>query len=224
MNNALIIFLKYPEPGKVKTRIAKAIGNEKACLIYRQLAEKVIANVCQKNPGTYDIYVFFTPPDKEHAIKTWLTPVFDKNGGVNVYYKSQRGYSLGERMSLAFREILPEHPHKKGIIIGTDCPEIDASLIDGAFEALREKDIVIGPAHDGGYYLFGMSKYIEDLFVDIDWSTDRVFRQTMEKVYKNNLSRTILKTLRDIDTWEDLCAYFSSSDVSQLMDKRKEMR
>ncbi|HHT9110408.1 MAG TPA: TIGR04282 family arsenosugar biosynthesis glycosyltransferase [Candidatus Brocadiaceae bacterium] len=214
MDNALIIFLKYPEPGRVKTRLAKAIGNEKACLIYKQLAEKVITKICQKNGEPYDIYVFFTPADKQHAIKTWLTPVFDKNGGVDVYYKSQSGDSLGERMSLAFREILQERQHKKGIIVGADCPEIDASLIEDAFEVLREKDVVIGPAHDGGYYLFGMSKYIQDLFADIDWSTDRVFRQTMEKVYKNNLSCTILTTLRDIDTWEDFCAYFGSSFLS----------
>ena len=224
MDNALIIFLKYPEPGKVKTRIAKAIGNEKACLIYKQLAEKVITNICQKNTAPYDIYVFFIPTDKKHAIKTWLTPVFDKNGGVDVYYKSQNGDSLGERMSLAFRKILQEHPYKKGIIIGADCPEIDTSLIEDAFEVLREKDIVIGPAKDGGYYLLGMSGYVHDLFVDINWSTDRVFRQTMEKVYKNNLSCTILTTLRDIDTWEDLCAYFGSSDISHLIDKRKEIK
>jgi uncharacterized protein len=217
MENTLIIFLKYPEPGKVKTRLAKAIGNEKACLIYKQLAEKVITNICQKNRELYDIYVFFTPADKKHAIKTWLTPVFDKNGGVDVYYKSQSGDSLGERMSLAFREILQERHRKKGIIIGADCPEIDASLIEDAFEVLREKDVVIGPAHDGGYYLFGMSKYIQDLFADIDWSTDRVFKQTMEKVYKNNLACTILRTLRDIDTWEDLCACFSSSFLHNIV-------
>ena len=97
--------------------------------------------------------------------------------------------------------------YKKCIIIGTDCPGIDTPLIENAFEILKERDVVVGPCRDGGYYLLGMSTLTGDLFVDIDWSTDRVFNQTIEKTRKNNLSSGILKTLADIDTQEDLYGY-----------------
>ncbi len=245
MENALIVFIKYPEPGKVKTRLAKALGDEKACAVYKLLAENVIKKILTKNPGTYTVHIFFTPADKETEIKDWLKPFIQGNRGVKTQFNPQEGRNLGERMSNAFRQILQEKgykkcitqqtatesPLKKGdkggckknsqekkflrntIIIGTDCPEIDATLIENAFGVLKEKDIVIGPCKDGGYYLLGMSRsvpvsfkqeFVPDLFMDIDWSTDRVFKQTMEKVQKNNLSCNILKTLVDIDMPEDL--------------------
>ena len=248
MENALIIFLKYPEPGKVKTRLAKDTGDEKACAVYKLLAEGVIKNVFSKNPLTYDVHIFFTPANRETEIKDWLKHILNDNQGIKTQFRTQEGRNLGEKMSNAFRQILQEKgykkcttqltttesPLKKGdkggckknsqekmflhhtIIIGTDCPEIDATLIENAFGVLKEKDIVIGPCKDGGYYLLGMSRpvpvsfkqgFVPDLFMDIDWSTDRVFKQTMEKIQKNNLSCGILKTLVDIDTLEDLYHY-----------------
>lgn len=207
MENALIIFLKYPEPGKVKTRLAKDIGNEKACAIYKLLAENVIKNILTKNPGTYTVHFFFTPADRETEIKDWLKPFIHGNRVVKTKFSPQEGRNLGERMSHAFKEILQEKSCKKCIIIGTDCPEIDATLIENAFDILKEKNVVIGPCKDGGYYLLGMSRPASDLFVDIDWSTDLVFEQTMEKIQKNKLSGGVLKTLTDIDTQEDLSCH-----------------
>ncbi|MBI2470333.1 MAG: TIGR04282 family arsenosugar biosynthesis glycosyltransferase [Planctomycetes bacterium] len=207
MEKALIIFLKYPEPGKVKTRLAKALGDEKACSIYKLLAERVIKSVFSKNPLTYDVHIFFTPDDKNNEITAWLKSILDNNQAIGAKYSPQKGSDLGERMSNAFEQIFCGKGCKRGIIIGTDCPEIDATLIENAFDLLKGKDIIIGPCKDGGYYLLGMSKHVHDLFVDIDWSTDQVFSQTMEKVQKNNLSCGILKTLTDIDTIEDLQHY-----------------
>lgn len=212
MENALIIFLKYPEPGKVKTRLAKALGDEKACAVYKSLAENVIKNIFTKNPGTYDVHIFFTPADRETEIKDWLKPILDDNQGIKTQFRTQEGSNLGKRMSNAFKEILQEKGCKKCIIIGTDCPEIDATLVENAFDILKEKNVVIGPCKDGGYYLLGMSIPASDLFVDIDWSTDRVFEQTMEKIQKNKLSCSILKTLIDIDTPEDLYHYLPHSN------------
>ena len=264
MENVLIIFLKYPEPGKVKTRLAKDIGDEKACAIYKLLAENVIKNILTKNPGTYDVHIFFTPADRETEIRTWLKPILNDNQGIKTQFRTQEGRNLGERMSNAFRQILQEKgykkcitqrtatesPLKKGdkggckknsqekmflhniIIIGTDCPEIDATLIENAFGVLKEKDIVVGPCKDGGYYLMGMSRlvpvsfeqgFISDLFVDIDWSTDRVFKQTMEKIQKNNLSCGILKTLVDIDTIEDLYHYSPNPNKPEVKNENYKM-
>lgn len=216
MANALIIFLKYPEPGKVKTRLAKTLGDEKACAVYKSLAEGIIKNISSKNPLTYDVHIFFTPADKKNEITEWLKSIVDNNQEAKAQYSPQKGSDLGERMSNAFKQILGGKDCKRGIIIGTDCPEIDATLIENAFGVLKEKDIVIGPCKDGGYYLLGMSRPVpvsfeqgpaSDLFVDIDWSTDRVFKQTMEKIRKNKLSCGILKILVDIDTIEDLYHY-----------------
>ena len=207
MENVLIVFLKYPEPGKVKTRLAKALGDGKACAIYKLLAESVIKNVAPKNLKTYDGHIFFTPADKENEIKNWLKSISDNERAFHIQYSPQKGNTLGERMSNAFQQTLQRKDCKRCIIIGTDCPEIDATLIENAFDILKEKNVVIGPCKDGGYYLLGMSRPASDLFVDIDWSTDRVFEQTMEKIRKNNLSYGILKSLVDIDTIEDLYHY-----------------
>lgn len=250
MNNALIVFLKYPNPGHVKTRLAKDVGDELACSIYQSLAEHVIRNIFLKKQRTYDVRVFFTPADKENEIKVWLKPLLSVIPGADVPFISQEGNDLGDRMSNAFKKTLQGSRDKKiltkhhsnhnrtplsmlgersereetqkltkghpcghedkissshhAIIIGTDCSEIDAALIESAFEVLQGKDIVIGPCKDGGYYLIGMASYVPDLFVDIDWSTNRVFTQTIEKMQKNNLSYGILKTLTDIDRIEDL--------------------
>ena len=209
IENVLIIFLKYPESGKVKTRLAKDIGDEKACSIYKLLAENVIKNVILKNPKTYNVHFFFTPANKKNEIKDWLQPILANNQGIGTKYSHQEGNTLGERMSNAFKQTLQGEGCKSCIIIGTDCPEIDATLIENAFDILKEKDIVIGPCKDGGYYLLGMSRFVPDLFSDIDWSTDRVFDQTIEKIQKNNLSCGILKTLADIDTQEDLSYHLS---------------
>ena len=225
MENAVIIFLKYPEPGKVKTRLAKSLGDEKACAVYKSLAEGIIKNISSKNPLTYDVHIFFTPADRENEIRTWLKPILNDNQGIKTQFRTQEGRNLGEKMSNAFKEILQEKVCKKCIIIGTDCPEIDATLIENAFGVLKEKNVVIGPCKDGGYYMLGMSRpvpvsfdqgFISDLFVDIDWSTDRVFEQTMEKIHKNNLSCSILKTLVDIDTIEDLYHYSPNPNKTEV--------
>lgn len=209
MDNALIVFLKYPEPGKVKTRIAGFIGDERACALYTLIAEGVIKNVFLENPGTYDVYIFFTPANTKDKVEGWLK--------VEARYRPQEGDTLGEKMSNAFQSILQNNGYKRSIIIGTDCPEVNASLIESAFEMLKEKDIVIGPCKDGGYYLLGMSRFVSDVFLDIDWSTDRVISQTVNKVCKNDLSYGILKTLEDVDTPDDMYRYLTSIDSFKFM-------
>ncbi|MDG6026041.1 MAG: glycosyltransferase [Candidatus Brocadia sp.] len=214
MDNALIVFLKYPNPGQVKTRLATDIGEERACFIYQSLAEQIVRHIFPVKPRTYEVGIFFTPADKEDEIKAWLNPLLSAIPGADVQFISQEGNELGDRISHAFKKTLQSYSHgkedkmsssRKAIIIGTDCPEIDAELIENAFEVLKEKDVVIGPCKDGGYYLIGMSRHMPDLFTGIDWSTNRVFAQTIEKIQKKNLSCGILKTLADIDRFEDLC-------------------
>lgn len=216
-DNALMIFLKYPEPGKVKTRLAKVIGNEKACTAYRLLAEGVMKNIYLKDARPYAVWIFFTPFDRGNEIKDWLKPLIGDNRNAGTEYVPQEGNTLGERMSNAFKQVFQEKHYKRGIVIGTDCPGVDGILLGDAFGILSEKDIVIGPCRDGGYYLLGISGSVHllfnrqpvlDLFMDIDWSTDKVLKQTMGKIHKNNLSCHTLTTLADIDRAEDLYQYF----------------
>lgn len=214
MDTALIVFLKYPEPGQVKTRLAKDIGDEKACAVYKFLAEGVMKNIFLKRESSYDVHIYFAPPHKENEIRGWLNPLH-KDQSAEVQFIPQEGIDLGERMSNAFQQTLQGKGCTRCVIIGTDCPWIDAALIQEAFESLKEHDVVIGPCKDGGYYLLGMSIFVPDLFEDIAWSTERVLNQTIDKIQKNNLSLDMLKTLEDIDTQDDLYRYESITCTSK---------
>ncbi|MGH7889035.1 MAG: TIGR04282 family arsenosugar biosynthesis glycosyltransferase [Thermodesulfobacteriota bacterium] len=189
----LLIFVKYPEPGKVKTRLAEDIGKEKAAEIYSWMAETVIRNASKSKD--YKTTIFFDPPEREIDVENWL------NGSVRLL--PQEGKSLGERMSNAFREVF-SHGAGKTIIIGTDCVEISDEIISQAFDVLDLVDVVLGPAEDGGYYLLGLKKPAPKIFDDIDWSTELVLNQTLRKIEEQGLRFVLLKKLRDIDTVNEL--------------------
>ncbi|MCF6159204.1 MAG: glycosyltransferase [wastewater metagenome] len=131
--------------------------------------------------------------------------VFQENGRKRNVQDSDlfyRGKNI-QHNEMVIRGVL-NRPHCNTIIIGTDCPGVDARLIENAFELLKKKDVVIGPCEDGGYYLLGMSRFIPDLFIDIIWGTDQVLSQTIGRVQKNGLSYSMLKKLTDIDIIEDM--------------------
>ena len=192
MENALIIFAKNPVYGKVKTRLATEVGNDKALEVYNELLKHtrdVAAQVTARR------FVFYA--DKVEVGDLWESG-FDK--------KIQSHGILGERMTKAFAEVSNEGFEKK-IIIGTDCFEITADIINDGFDQLDDNDIVLGPATDGGYYLLGMKKSIDEIFVDIPWSTEHVLGRTLEICKGLSLSVYRLPMLSDIDTKADLDAY-----------------
>lgn len=189
MKQALIIFQKNPVYGKVKTRLAATIGNEKALAIYRQLIQH-----------TYLI---------THELKAdkivFYSDVIDENDNWNNEYlkQLQKGNDLGERMMNAFNYVFQKH-YSNAIIIGTDCAELNEQMILNAFDNLNEYDVVIGPSVDGGYYLLGMKEITKHLFTAIEWSTNKVLNTTIERCHANNLSYFLLKELHDIDEEKDL--------------------
>ena len=189
-NNLLLIFIKNPEPGKVKTRLAATIGNHKAYQVYLKLLKHTILAAQDVDAGKQVWYSAFI--DSDDFISE---PEFDK--------KVQRGKNLGARMLHAFKNGFNED-YDNIVIIGSDCPDVDPELLEQAFNELREHDLVIGPSADGGYYLLGMNTLREELFSDIDWSTERVLEQTLDKAKSLSLSVTCLPELNDIDTIEDL--------------------
>ena len=187
---AIIIFVRHAELGKVKTRLAATIGNEKALAIYKLLLMHTY-KLIEKNQSI--AYVYYA----ENIIQDDLWK------GANVKKKLQVGNDLGGKMANAFQEVLKEG-HNKVVIIGSDCYDLTVDLIDHAFEMLGRSEIVIGPAKDGGYYLLGMNAPFKNLFENIEWSTHTVFSKTIDKINQNKYSFSTLPILADVDTEEDI--------------------
>lgn len=188
--NDLLLFAKYPEPGKVKTRLAAALGAEKAALFYKEMVEEVVKKTRPAN-GEYRPILCYDPPDRRDDFAKWLDlPLL----------KPQEGADLGEKMKNALAESLREAG--KVLVIGTDCVDIDRPLVIEAFGKLDDADIVLGPVKDGGYYLIGCKKIYPEVFTAIDWSTERVLTQTLERARALKLRVSLLPELEDIDTVE----------------------
>jgi len=187
--NVLIIFAKNLFYGKVKTRLAASIGNDAALEIYKELLNHTRSIVQKINAGKI---VFYS--DKIEHRDEWTG---------NILKAKQHGKDLGEKMMNAFKEMFFKG-YAKAVIIGTDCPSLNEYIIVEAFERLNEKDIVIGPACDGGYYLLGMKKLYPHLFENIDWSTPHVLNETLYACNKNDLDYFLLPALPDIDEEKDL--------------------
>ncbi|MFO7796624.1 MAG: TIGR04282 family arsenosugar biosynthesis glycosyltransferase [Promethearchaeati archaeon] len=186
---ALIILIKNPRKGEVKTRLAKKIGDEKALEVYLELlkhVKEITVNLdCNK-------YVFYSSYINEHD--EWNSHNYDKF--------LQTGIDLGERMKNAFKETLEKND--KALLIVSDCYELNSEIINTAFEKLEEYDVVIGPDVDGGYYAIGMKEYHPELFDNKKWSTETVCSDTLEDSKKLGLNYYTLKKLSDIDNYEDL--------------------
>ena len=192
--NTLIIFIKYPEPGKVKTRLAHDIGESEAARIYSVMAESIIEKT--SDSSNYSTIIFYNPPEKEDEIKEWINKK-------EVQYMPQAGNILGDKISNAFEKVFSTGTDK-AVIIGSDCIDVDKETISTAIKLLEHNDVILGPAEDGGYYLLGLNKYVPGIFQDIEWSTENVLKQTIERISENNLKFNLLKTLKDIDTVDDL--------------------
>jgi rSAM/selenodomain-associated transferase 1 len=193
MEEALIIFTKNPVHGQVKTRLAATIGRDKALDIYKQMLRYTVAITSNLAVIKYLYY-----SDSITKDDYWSDKIYTK--------ELQHGADLGARMENAFRHLF-ELEYQRIVIIGTDCPELTPGVISSAFDSLKNNDVVIGPASDGGYYLLGMNKMYAGLFHDIAWSSETVLQDTLTACSGAKLATTILGELSDIDTEEDLIAY-----------------
>lgn len=203
MKYHILIFTRYPTPGISKTRLAPAVGETAAAELHRKMAEHTVATVkdfTKTRPCSFSVY--FRGGDL-HLMQNWLGP--------NKYHKQCQG-SLGKRLVSAFSKSFHDKATKV-IAIGTDCPSIDTELLDTAFTNLNSVDVVIGPAHDGGYYLIGLCKPQPELFNKIAWGTNEVLPQTIQKIEQNNLTSFLLKPLHDIDRPEDIKYLNNHSNV-----------
>lgn len=190
MKQTLLIFTKNAIYGQVKTRLAATVGNDIALQIYQQLLRYTAV-------VTNDI-----PVEK---IVFYATNITNQDVWDNKVYKKhmQLGNDLGERMQSALNYAF-EHGSTEVIIIGSDCFEITADIIKNAFDSLKNYEIVIGPATDGGYYLLGMKQPTPQFFKQINWSTNEVLATTIGICNSLNFSFYLMPELSDIDTEEDL--------------------
>ena len=187
-NNLIIVFVRSPELGKVKTRLARSIGDQSALNIYKILLKHTAAVL---RDLSFDKVVYFS--EKIDNNDLWENSLFEK--------KLQKGADLGERMHHAFDTAFNKG-YKKVLIIGSDLFDLTSSIITSAFEALETYDVSIGPSLDGGYYLLGMKKLQPEVFKNKKWGTDSVLEHTLQDLKKQKIK--LLKALNDIDTLEDL--------------------
>ncbi|MFB6259060.1 MAG: TIGR04282 family arsenosugar biosynthesis glycosyltransferase [Flavobacteriales bacterium] len=187
----LMIFARNPEKGKVKTRLAKSIGEENALKVYLELMEHTARTV---RPLDMDKVVHYTDSltGNDPLNRSYLYKALQSEGG------------LGDRMATAFRDAFSKG-YERVVIIGTDCYELTTDLLRQAFQALRnDQDVVLGPAADGGYYLLGMTQFIERLFRDKPWGTSDVLLDSLVDLRELEFQYHLLPTLTDVDEESDL--------------------
>lgn len=176
--------------GKVKTRLAATVGKEKALEIYHLLLRHTFDITCNLPVSRYIFYEDFINEDD-----MWVKELYSS--------ELQQGFDLGDRMNNAFEKVFSKG-HTKVIIVGSDCFELSADHIAQAFDELDKNDAVIGPAVDGGYYLLGIKKLAPEIFLNIKWSTNSVFRNTLEKLSMLSYKCAVLQELTDVDEASDL--------------------
>ncbi len=186
-NDALIVFIRLPVLGHVKTRVASTAGDTKALAVYHQLVTITLDAAAASN---VNVFLFYSGglPEKSDRLPGF-TYLEQSNGG------------LGEKIEHALATVLAKH--EKVVIIGSDCPELSASTIQNSFYALDTFDIVVGPATDGGFYLLGCTKRHPFLFNQIQWSSTTVLSQLLTNAREQSLSYELLNSLSDIDTEKD---------------------
>lgn len=201
----IIVFVKAPRPGLVKTRMARVAGDTAACLAYRTLAGCLFRNL----QGLKHLEICHSPdsPEAAREVDPWRQPGWTLS--------SQGEGGLGERMARAIRRGL-DRGHPAVAIIGSDCPWIQPGDLEAASSALLQggTDVVLGPAEDGGYWLIGARGDFPELFEGIAWSTDTVLEQTLDRASRSRRSVHQLRLLSDVDTWEDWLRFAGAQNES----------
>jgi hypothetical protein len=196
-DDILIVFVKEPRPGTVKTRLLPALDPESAAELYRALAEEEIRQT-EPRDGEYTRLLFYAPPSSPEAMSAWLP---------GEKFVAQQGADLGARMSAAFEEAF-RRGARRAAIIGTDVPWLTRGRVAEALGALDEHDAVLGPTTDGGYYLLALDRPRPEVFRGIAWSTPSVLASTVERASALGLRVRMLGELADIDTIADLRAHW----------------
>ncbi|MBP8155490.1 MAG: TIGR04282 family arsenosugar biosynthesis glycosyltransferase [Leadbetterella sp.] len=198
MKSALLIFIKNPELGKVKTRLAATIGNEKALEIF----QKLLVNIHDKSLKVMaDKFLFYSSFVDQNDI--WENDIYNK-------YIQNQSPDLGQRMLSAFEQAR-DLGYSKALIVGSDIYEVNTEILNKGFESLENAETVLGPSHDGGYYAIGFNfekinsdTFLQDIFLNKTWSHEHVAQEALGVINSFSYTCNLLPTLNDIDTEEDL--------------------
>ena len=195
----LLVFVRAPRPGAVKTRLAQAIGAVPACAAYRRIVATLLIHL----QSLAAVELCFTPDNAMAEIQPWLkkgwqaAPQGDGDLGLRLHSAFERAFAAGAQRVLA---------------IGSDCPMVTADLLREAWDGLQTHDVVLGPATDGGYWLIGLRQLQPNLFRGVQWSTEDVFAETIRRVQHAGLSVRLLRELTDVDTDRDWRAFLAAQN------------
>jgi len=205
----LLLFLKYPERGKVKSRLAKDLNKDITLLLYKNFILDLLDTLKR---ARFRVKICFHPPDSQEKVIDWL--------GNGYVYMPQKGKDLGERMKNAFTAAYSEG-FSKAVLIGSDIPDLNDTVLDEACEC-DDHDAVIGPASDGGYYLIGFKNntFLPEIFEGIQWGRGTVFKKTIEILKRNNCRVHILPEWQDIDRLDDLRVLFDRNRDTEFANSR----
>ncbi len=187
MNPRVVLFTRYPETGRAKTRLIRALGADRAAKLHRALTERTVQAV-RSSGLTLELRTTGAPLA---AFEEWLDAVSIVDQGEG---------DLGERLARA-------GPPFPTIFIGSDAPDLTPALLQRAAHALGRASAVIGPAEDGGYWLLGLSHAVDGVFEGVDWGTSSVFGQTMDRLSAAGIDPVLLPELADCDRPEDLARW-----------------
>lgn len=193
-SSCVIFFVRAPEPGKVKTRLAQVIGNDAASQLYKSFVADeldMLRNLC------FDVTICYHPQKAQQRVRNWLKA--ESN------FLAQTGNNLGQRMANAFHAAFLRG-YQRAVLIGSDLPDLPSSMVFDALDQLEKFDAVIGPCEDGGYYLIGFCRdaFCPEIFLNIPWGTSWVLKKTLLKLHDKKLSCHTLPPWQDIDNYNDL--------------------
>ncbi len=193
----LAVFLKYPTPGQVKTRLAVHVGDDAAAAIYRASTELTLERLHRFHR---EATLCVDPPDALARVRAWL--------GSEWSVRPQQGTTLGARLQEAMMSAFRDGVQRL-VMIGTDSPWLTTSDIDHAFDILAGADVVLGPTEDGGYYLIGLSRCAPAIFEGIAWSSSSVYAQTLAQAAALGLHVETLRHGYDLDQLHDVQRFLS---------------
>ena len=198
------MFVRSPQKGTVKTRLAAVLDEGTVLGLYRCFGSDLLEML---RHTAFGLRISFYPADAGTKVADWL--------GRGYVYVAQEGKDLGERLENAFLTAFADGFHRV-VIIGSDIPDLPAEIVEEAIGSLVSNDAVIGPATDGGYYLIGFSagRLLREAFAGVDWGTSTVFERTMDTLSKHGFSVHLLPRWPDIDTYEDLAAFMRKHEVT----------
>ena len=209
-DRCLVMFVRFPGQGQLKSRLAKDLGEEAATNLYRCFVEDLLERFSKE---AYRLRIAFYPAEKERETREMLGHEFS--------YIPQTGEDLGERMKLAFLRCFSEGA-RSVVLIGSDIPDLPARIVAEAFIALDRNEAVIGPSVDGGYYLIGFTKdtFNGDVFMALPWGEETVFQETMKILHSAGATVHVLPVWWDIDKHEDIAALIKNSEHTGFADSK----